>query len=199
MKKIMVLMALFVLSSASSAMLNPALSYCDAMGYDHFEIETKEGTKVVCVLPGKNPVDAWDFLRGDVGLEHSYCEKNGLVAKKSVNSPTCKFCTVCVQENGEEIEVTKLMGLSFRETTCGDGDCDIENHKTCPQDCPSGGIDDYCDLKVDGICDPDCEEGKDRDCKISQESEKPTTTCMPLLLFPVVGLISFFGFHLRNN
>jgi len=40
-----------------------------------------------------------------------------------------------------------------------------ENYKTCPQDCPSGGRDDYCDGRADGICDPDCTEKEDPNCK----------------------------------
>ena len=32
----------------------------------------------------------------------------------------------------------------------------IENFLTCPNDCPSGSKDNYCDLQRDGICDPDC-------------------------------------------
>jgi hypothetical protein len=58
---------------------------------------------------------------------------------------------------------------------CGDGVCAscanaidqyaCENHGNCPGDCPSGGKDYYCDKKADGICDPDCKEGEDPDCK----------------------------------
>ncbi len=47
---------------------------------------------------------------------------------------------------------------------CLEGLCEnIENHLTCPEDCPSGGKDNYCDLQRDGICDPDCED-YDFDC-----------------------------------
>ena len=49
--------------------------------------------------------------------------------------------------------------------TCGDGTCDItETHYTCPEDCPSGGLDNYCDKTEDDICDPDC-FGQDPDCE----------------------------------
>ena len=47
---------------------------------------------------------------------------------------------------------------------CFEGLCDnVENHLTCPEDCPSGTHDNYCDLERDGVCDPDCEE-YDFDC-----------------------------------
>jgi len=39
-----------------------------------------------------------------------------------------------------------------------------ENSKTCPQDCPTSGKDNYCDAIKDGICDPDCPSGADPDC-----------------------------------
>lgn len=39
-----------------------------------------------------------------------------------------------------------------------------ENYLTCPQDCPSGSADNYCDMLKDGICDPDCEISADVDC-----------------------------------
>jgi len=50
---------------------------------------------------------------------------------------------------------------------CGDNICETElneNYKTCPQDCPSGGADNYCDKVKDNICDPDCKENEDIDC-----------------------------------
>jgi len=39
-----------------------------------------------------------------------------------------------------------------------------ENYKTCPQDCPSGTKDNYCDKISDGICDTDCDKKDDPDC-----------------------------------
>ena len=55
--------------------------------------------------------------------------------------------------------------VSVFANTCGDGVCQRqENYKTCPQDCSSGGKDNYCDKVKDGICDPDCKMGEDPDC-----------------------------------
>jgi len=49
---------------------------------------------------------------------------------------------------------------------CGDGSCQPhESNEDCPDDCPSGMEDDYCDKKEDGKCDPDCTQGEDLDCK----------------------------------
>lgn len=44
-----------------------------------------------------------------------------------------------------------------------------ENYKNCPQDCPSGLKDGYCDSVGDGICDPDCTPQEDKDCKPTGE------------------------------
>ncbi len=69
------------------------------------------------------------------------------------------------------------MGLSFAETTCGDGVCGIpENHPSCPQDCRSGEEDGYCDAVKDGICDPDCLKGEDADCAENVEEIATTVT-----------------------
>jgi hypothetical protein len=48
---------------------------------------------------------------------------------------------------------------------CGDGICDyLEDYGLCPDDCPSGGSDGFCDGEEDGIRDPDCEPQDDPDC-----------------------------------
>ncbi len=50
---------------------------------------------------------------------------------------------------------------------CFSGFCFLtENVLTCP-DCPSGFNDGYCDLKKDGVCDPDC-ENQDGDCSFCE-------------------------------
>jgi len=51
---------------------------------------------------------------------------------------------------------------------CGNNKCEYmegENYFICPEDCPSGSLDNYCDGLDDGICDPDCMGGEDPDCK----------------------------------
>jgi hypothetical protein len=53
---------------------------------------------------------------------------------------------------------------------CGDGDCDThENYLICPEDCPSGALDYYCDGISDDICDPDCTTETDPDCAAGDE------------------------------
>ncbi len=67
---------------------------------------------------------------------------------------------------------------------CNSGFCSIlENSLTCPNDCASGGDDSYCDLQLDGVCDPDC-DNMDFDCDSCVGSSctyegkiEPKTTC----------------------
>jgi hypothetical protein len=47
-----------------------------------------------------------------------------------------------------------------------DGICQVdaaENYYSCPDDCSSGGADNYCDGAADGVIDPDCDSGYDQD------------------------------------
>jgi len=47
------------------------------------------------------------------------------------------------------------------------GICEInfENFLNCKKDCPSGSKDNYCDKVEDKICDPDCSNKEDIDCR----------------------------------
>jgi len=149
------------------AMMNPAAVYCDALGYTYSTAMTEYGEQGFCGLPDGQVVDAWEFIQGKIAPEWSYCAQKGLSYRhydESDNSSICQDCLVCITDSGEEIEVTQYMNLNLDPTTCGDGTCGMpENYGSCPQDCPSGGIDDYCDKVKDGIVDPDCEEGEDPD------------------------------------
>jgi len=150
----------------ASALRDPAAVYCEALNYTYSEGK--------CILPDGTIVDAWSFLLGKIGQKYSYCAKQGYELKIISDPEECSLfltesCAGCVLPNGSVIEVTKLMGLSFRETVCGDNICGFpENYKNCPQDCPSGSADGYCDGIADGKCDPDCilqnVSFKDPDC-----------------------------------
>lgn len=153
------------------ALKNPSAVYCEEMGYELVIEETEAGQTGVCKFSETESCNAWEFLTGKCGGEHSYCKKEGYELKTVSDSEKCSTipfspeCAVCVLENGEEVEVTKLMELSFEEGVCGDGKCVLgESYENCPQDCPSGGEDGYCDKEKDGICDPDCKAEEDIDC-----------------------------------
>ncbi len=56
---------------------------------------------------------------------------------------------------------------NLSESFCNrNGLCDAsENQLSCPQDCPSGSPDRYCDGAQDAVCDPDCGRNQDPDCQ----------------------------------
>ena len=182
-KLILIVLLIFVFFNilAIEGMLNPAAVYCNELGYSYVTKETPEGQISVCKFPDGTECPSWDFLLGKCGTEYSYCKIKGYEIKSVFDYEKCSSisnpeCSVCILENGSEVEVTKLMGLSFIEGKCGDGKCTIgENYNNCPEDCPSGSYDMYCDKVEDGICDPDCIEremiDEDPDCK-----EVTTTT-----------------------
>lgn len=61
-------------------------------------------------------------------------------------------------------ELLKIPTMQF-SNSCGNSECEAqESFESCPQDCPSGKADDYCDGKQDGKCDPDCDVKLDSDC-----------------------------------
>jgi MYXO-CTERM domain-containing protein len=151
----------------SSAMLNPDAVYCRALGYQYIIARSKRGVFGICKLPDGKLVNANDFSHGRVALESSYCAQQGLEGKHQTNGPICRDCLVCVKPGGEEVAAVKLMGLSYRESKCGDGKCGtMEDTSNCPADCPAGGLDEYCDGLADDKCDPDCQNlgQDDADC-----------------------------------
>lgn len=185
---LMAVLSLAALPMTVGALKDPSAAYCEELGYQ-FVIETTEaGDMGYCVLPGNQRVDAWEFLEGMVGEEYSFCEQEGYILKTVEDKETClRFlsdrCAVCVLDDGSEVEVTELMELDLRETTCGDKICGFpENFKTCPSDCLSGSMDGYCDGIADGTCDVDCGVGQDPDCVAATgATPAPSETEAPLL------------------
>jgi len=163
------IIALLAIASPAAALLDPAASYCQALGYEMEVVLTAKGENVLCTLPDDRVVDGWQFYSGKVALDASYCARQGLEARHVENPEICHNCTVCVLPDETLMRVIDLMGLDLRETSCGDGRCvNGEDHDSCPDDCPSGGRDSLCEQLGDGRCDLDCvaegEEAEDDDC-----------------------------------
>jgi len=180
-KKLIISFLIFaVLLFNVNAIKNPSAVYCEEMGYEFTIESTDEGERGLCKLPDGTNVGAWDFLKGVVAQEFSYCNKQGYDLSIIADSEKCSSvfsydCAVCVKENGEEVEVTRLMNLNFNEGICGDGFCTIdETRDSCSQDCPPSIADNKCDNVVDGICDPDCTKEEDFDCEAVPENEQQT-------------------------
>jgi putative hemolysin len=151
------------LAFPAAALKNPAAVYCIAMGYQNTIAKDTGGNDVdMCIMPDGKAVDGWMFLKGTVAQQYSWCAKHGYGQKTVFSRAVCgqfltDSCAVCVAKDAKETEVTRMMGLSFEEATCGDGICGApENFESCPQDCPHGSMDQVCESGLDGRCDPDC-------------------------------------------
>jgi len=81
-----------------------------------------------------------------------------------LNLPYDKSITKIIIKDNQGKEIFEIPTQEFADT-CGDQICDpYESYETCPADCKSGGMDDYCDGKRDKLCDPDCTAEDDIDC-----------------------------------
>jgi hypothetical protein len=87
-------------------------------------------------------------------------------------------------ENGKGVASNVLAMFVFCRP---DGFCNTregENNKWCPDDCDTGIEDRSCDMKEDGICDPDCIPEADPDCEPEEvEEEKKSRTGL------IIGII----------
>jgi Domain of unknown function (DUF333). len=199
LRMVLVAMLLLVVSLNSvSALKNPSAVYCEELGYEYLiEVVPGVGQRGLCVLPDNQTVDAWEFLEGKVGQEFSYCTKEGYELKTIEDNEACSGiftyeCAVCIVEDRKEVEVTELMNLSFIESVCGDETCGVpENFATCPQDCPSGELDEYCDGVADNLCDPDCEETGtfDPDCKTPTPTSSPLPAGLAVAAWIIVAIL----------
>ena len=120
MLPISLLVAVCLLFPAAGALMNPAAVYCDALGYEYTVESDEAGDTGFCIVEGGSRIESWAFLRGETGTDYSYCAERGYSAKTITDPAVCAgiysdSCMVCVLPNGEEVEVTGLMGLSFRE------------------------------------------------------------------------------------
>ncbi|VVB51772.1 Uncharacterised protein [uncultured archaeon] len=214
MKRIIILLTIAALTISAAALRNPAAVYCSALGHNYTVEQTEDGYVGYCEVSGQN-IDAWNFLQGKEAQNESYCAKNYLRQKVTNDSSKClrlmtDTCLVCIKD-GQEVEVTEAMGLSFLETTCGDKHCGFpENSQTCPADCPSGGLDNLCDGVKDGICDKDCvtqnNTQSDPDCAQTTSSSAiiaggifGSFIALAIIALIIVVLIIFVAFKMMRK
>jgi putative hemolysin len=205
-KKILlcVIMGILFITVPVHAMLNPSAVYCTAMGYTYEPVQSAVGEYGLCRMPDNQYIDSWKFLRGEEGQKFSYCSRMGYNSKTSRDLEKCSaigdaVCSVCVLPDGREIQVTTLMGLSFSETTCGDGKCVItETYESCPNDCPQSGSDDICQKITDLTCDPDCIDGRgDPDC--TYPGNPLVTMLIVLVILVVMGGVVWYILKKRKQ
>jgi putative hemolysin len=116
-----ILLGAGILCQGVLALINPSATYCIGLNYTYSVTTGPEGGQYgTCILPNNQAVDAWQFLEGRVGQEYSYCERNNYSVHTVTDATLCagisnSRCTFCVLLDGTEVEVTRLMNLSFRE------------------------------------------------------------------------------------
>lgn len=93
------------------ALSNPAVVYCEELGYEYEIVKTSLGEKGVCVLPDKE-CGGWDFFTGKCGQEYSYCAKQGydIETLVGVEGLTRYEYAACVLP-GKRVAVADLMNL----------------------------------------------------------------------------------------
>lgn len=122
-------MILFLIGQLAWTLQNPAAAYCAALGYQYRVTTAQDGgERGECVLPDGKAVDAWQFLRGEIGQGYSYCARKGLPIERVNDPKTCirfmtSSCAVCVSGKHKKVEVTEMMGLRLEEDLCFDGRC----------------------------------------------------------------------------
>lgn len=98
-------------SSGGIGMANPAAVYCSELGYEYRKVKTETGgTSGICVFSsekGDDSCDAWAFLEGKCGVEHSYCSSlgYGLEVKSDGRNMFSKDYAVCVVQKEETREL----------------------------------------------------------------------------------------------
>ncbi len=79
-------------------MPNPAVVYCESLGYDCSVIMMQDGSmENVCLLPDSSIVDVWDFYKGKTKTEFSYCALKGYntvcrIIEEGTYITECAYC-----------------------------------------------------------------------------------------------------------
>jgi len=89
-----------VYSSHSVGMPNPAAVYCNVMGGDMLIYDTPAGEVGLCVFPDMTVCEAWDFVGGTCGEQHSICAYYGLDEITLRGGRFSKYSNYCVGDAG---------------------------------------------------------------------------------------------------
>jgi len=112
------------INSGITGMGNPSAVYCQELGYEFKTVLDPEGERGICILLEGQECDAWDFLEGECGQDHSYCAQQGLdmVLKHDGKNGLTQSYAVCVDENQAEVGLaTEMMDLVEKSLGCGVG------------------------------------------------------------------------------
>jgi len=160
-------------------------SYCAREGYQIKTVSDPDGKCLkfftencaVCILPDGSEVEVTELM--GLRFEEGICGDGRCVIGET--HETCPQDCVKPEEVEEEKKEEKLptpeekpeIPVEEEKKLCGNNVCDPqESYKNCAIDCPSGSKDGYCDELKDGICDPDCKQGEDKDCPSPKKEEE---------------------------
>ncbi len=161
-------------------------SYCKKNGYEIKTVTDFEKCSdlfteecAVCVLSDGNEVEVTKLMK--LNFSEGVCGDGSCVLGESYatcpeDCPSGSFDGYCdgVKDGicdpdcsaGEDSDCKAESTTTTIGVICDNGKCEYgENFANCPQDCKSGGSDNYCDGESDTICDPDCKPEFDADCK----------------------------------
>ena len=111
-------------------MPNPAAAYCEALGYEYEIVKDNSGEHGICLLPDGRRVNAWEFFRGKVAPEYSWCVRNGygIATRTEDRGSFTTECAVCLSEDGTEVgtaaEMMELESGTLPALDDGHGDAD---------------------------------------------------------------------------
>lgn len=115
-KKGLFLTACILATSQAFAIMNPAAKYCEILGYEYVIEKDSTGAEFgTCILPDGSKVNAFDFYKGKVKPEYSYCAKFGydIETKEIEKLGGIWECAYCTKSKGlrsaEEISVEDLI------------------------------------------------------------------------------------------
>jgi hypothetical protein len=181
-------LGVFLLYCFSGVVLAESKIFFVVLGYDETLGEFFEdisdvlyGTEFVPDIDGERRQYA--KVWGEEGLIKSY-EFSINPRCNSCPNPDIRMTSLFLPHDPKatSVEIVSLSGESLLSVDmtkfCNNNNiCEppLENHLSCPNDCPSGSLDGMCDRVSDGICDPDCAPGVDPDCRQDTvpEGQKP--------------------------
>ena len=111
---ILVLLIFFI--NLSLALPNPSAVYCRELGYEYQIIDTEKGQEGLCVISEMEKLRGWDFFKGKIGQNHSYCAKKGFDIKVTDKGAVCvpnslRLKSLKSSLSFEGILMTKMMNL----------------------------------------------------------------------------------------
>ena len=111
---LLIFCTMIFLISPIMAIPNPSIVYCEKMGYTYKINITAEGEEGICVVNPGVEFKAWDFIKGKVGKEYSYCAKQGFETETEQidkNSYSEEYA-ICISKNTSIKEINTLLNVN---------------------------------------------------------------------------------------